>query len=497
MMEYETPIHPNGVFPGLLGKVHDRIGDTPKDAAMLGTTIQGAIALPTSGIAKIECGNYIRLMPLCSAHAIIGAPSSGKSFHFRVAFAPVIRFVEKQRQTLREQQTSKKTEHDIWQSKYAATKVKVGNEFIKGGDFAGYEKGLHDLARGEPEILAESALMMSNATRTALALQFSRYAVGGLITAEGAQVLDNWQSDDFGLANTALENEPLTYNRVKAGLIQSNPYLTIMLPVQISKFDEFLVRCGKQFLGSGLGERFLCAYVPQSWVGTETNRPLTEEDRALLLRYVDLVTDLLVAMDANVRSGMTKMATKKMNQAAKNQLDDFRSKLRDIEKSGDYPNCVSFIGKLPDHVLRIAGQWNVALGVEGDISAEYIEAASQIGLYHLDVHRLLYAKPTRERQEIVDSQMLLKILQDRYARGDRPPARAELQNLAFNVGISTPARFGSALGVLGADGQVYVSPKGRVVLQHDIVYTHPQQDAKHHPTRMVSSRSNMAPDRFN
>lgn len=440
-----------------------RFGDTPKDAAGLGPQIQGAIAVAVAGITKVEHDdNYDHHLSLCSAHGVIAAASSGKSHHHRTAFSSVQRFRDTIRKTMGEERLVKRTERDIWASKYSATKSKVGLEFVSGGDVIGHVQTLHDLARSEPALPVELALTMTDTTRTALIKQLSLYPVGGLITAEGGQVFDNWRPDDFGTVNSALENESISLNRVKYGLVQVNPYLTIMLAVQGTKFNEFLARAGTQFFGSGLGWRFLLSLIPESWVGTETDRPLTDDDRALLRRYHDRIYTLLCMMDAHVRAGLPNMRVKALKQAAKKVMAEFRRQLRELDRSDQYADCSSFIGKMPDHVLRMAGQWAVFEDIEGDVPAEYIEAAVQVVRYHLDVHHLLQAKPARERQETIDAQLLLDILHE--ARRDRSPTRAQLSNLAFNAGISTAARFGNALGLLGSEKKIEVSRTGRVYL---------------------------------
>jgi len=459
----DMPIYPTGA-PKLTGRMLARFGDTPKDAAGLGPQLQGSIALGASGIAKVEHDSYgHHRLALCSAYGVIAAASSGKSHHSRMALRSVQEFGDLARRTAHEQRIRQRTKHDIWASAYGATKSRIGLEFVNGGNPKGHVRTLRKLARREPALPVEAGLMMTDTTRTALIRQLSLYPVGGLITPEGGHVFDKWRSDDFPAINTALENEPLALNRVKDGLVQADPYLTIMLPVQDTKFNEFVARYGEQFFGSGLGWRFLFSLIPKSWVGTETNRPLTDEDLALLQCYHDRSYELLDAMHASVRAGLQNMRVKVLDSAAKNTMTAFRRQLRELDRSGQYPACASFIGKMPDHVLRMAGQWAVFENIEGDIPAEYIEAAIEVVTYHLDVHRLIQTKPSRERLETHDADLLLGVLND-AARYGRPPTRSELMNLALNAGISSASRFGNALGLLGSEKKVELSRNGRVHL---------------------------------
>lgn len=458
----DTPIYPN-VAPGLTGCMLARFGDTPKDAAGLGPQLQGAIALGASGFAKVKHDSYGHHLALCGAYGVIAAASSGKSHHSRMALRPIQEFGDAARRTAREERLKQRTNRDIWASVYGATKNRIGLEFVNGGNAKGHVRTLRKLARKEPALPVELGLMMTDTTRTALIKQLSLYPVGGLITPEGGQVFDKWRSDDFPAINTALENEPLALNRVKDGLVQADPYLTVMLPVQDTKFNAFLACLGAQFFGSGLGWRFLLSLIPKSWVGTETNRPLTDEDLALLQRHHDRSYALLDAMHASVRAGLQNMRVKVLNPAAKSTMVVFRRQLRELDRSGQYAACASFIGKMPDHVLRMAGQWAVFENIEGDIPAEYIEAAIEVVTYHLHVHRLIQAKPSRERLEAHDADLLLGVLND-AARYGRPPTRSELMNLALNAGISSASRFGNALGLLGVEKKVEVSRSGRVHL---------------------------------
>lgn len=452
------------VIPGLLGQLHKRYGNTAKDAAILGACLNGACSLSVSGVAKVERDTDSSTLGLNSAHASFAPSSSGKSVHFRRAIKPMIVWEEKKRVHQREERHTTKTKHHTRDSKISALKAALGKEFISDGDISGYEAKIHDVVRDEPAEVAASALMQSNVTGQALLRQLACNPISGLMTAEGNQVLDKFRAEDFSTINSALESEPMTFNRVASGVTPiTNPLLTILLATQPSYFQNFKARHGELFNNTGLGARFLCTISAEAWVNTEIITPDTEDDHAINQRYFDRSLNLLDIMDSNVLSGMEKMIIVKRSAPAKTRIAEFRRQTNELQGSGRYPNCSGFIGKMVDHAARLSAMWHVFEDREGDVSSEYVESAIQLVLYHLEIHRMLHAQPEPARDEVHDSQLLLDILCD-MRRNERPLTRAELMNLAFNVGISSAARFGNALGLLGAEGTVQITRSGHIHL---------------------------------
>ncbi|CAG4910208.1 DUF3987 domain-containing protein [Paraburkholderia saeva] len=459
----DVPIYPNGVIPGLLGQLHDRYGDTPKDAALLGSCLHGAGAIAASGVARCRRDDDGEEMVINGVHAPVAGSGTGKSVHYRRATNPIKAWEQKQHESTREEKVHKEVEGHAWDSRFGAVKKKIGHEHVNGGDAEAYKQELLKLICNKPEEDAESALMQSDSTSQALVHAFKRFPVGALATSEGGSIFERMRPGDFPLINSMLDGETVTHSRVKTGTMKIHPNFSILLPVQNETFVDFLAQHGTKYETSGLGPRSHYAYVSPAWIGTEIIREETDADRDLIRRYATRVHELLDTMVANVRRGMTGLPVKELSPKAKAHLGQLRRQNRELIESGEYAVCSRFIAKQGDHVTRMAALWHVFEGREGDVSCEYVEAAAEILQYHLDVYRLLHAKPPRERQEANDADLLLGVLQDAIRYG-RPPTRPELMNLALNAGISSASRFGNALGLLGSEKKVEVSRTGRVHL---------------------------------
>ncbi|MFC4299593.1 DUF3987 domain-containing protein [Castellaniella hirudinis] len=468
--------------------MHTRYGNTDKDAGIFGTCFQGVASLLTSGVAKVARLENDTSMVLSSSNIAIGPSGSGKSVAFRLATAPIKTKEAKLREHIREAHHDTEAKRLATGGKIKAVTAEIGKEYLEGGDTSNQEGKLLQLIRNAPADVADSALMQSNATVQALLRQLARNPVSGLMTAEGNQVLDMIRAEGFSIINSALDGEPMALNRVSSGVIVIDmPLLTVLLLTQNENFSRSLLRSGTIFNTSGLGPRTLCSYCPEEWVGTENIIPDSEADREMNQAYTDRCHDLLDCMDENVRSGMTSMRIIKHSQSAKTRLNALRRQTAELLQSGLYPSCSGFINKIPDHVSRMSAAWNAFEGQEGDISSEYVEGAIEVVLYHLEVHRLLHAKPAPARNEVQDAQLLLDMLYE-LRRDERPPTRQELQNLAFNAGISSAARFGNALGLLGADRRIEVTRAGRILIV---------PPNRIQPTSgRLASQPNMARDRF-
>lgn len=487
-MEHQIPRYPKHIIPGLLGRMHSRYGNTDKDAAILGPCLQGAAGLVASGVAKVERDEDGTPMVLCGSYIAIGPSGSGKSTLFRRATNPIKTREAKQRERLHEARYICQAQRHTADGKIGALRTEIGKAFMGGEDSSSHEEKLLDVIRNAPKEVADSALMQSNVTGQALLRQLARNPISGLITAEGNQVLDKLRAEDFSAINSALDGEPMALNRVGTGVIPiATPILTVLLTTQNGNFKKFLARDGELFNTSGWGPRCLCSVVPENWVGTENIIPDSEADQEMNQDYADRCHDLLDDMVENVRTGMEGMDVKKISLQAKARLVEFRRQTSALQRSDRYPGCSGFISKMVDHVARMSAIWHVFEGREGDISSEYVEGAIELVHYHLDVHRLLHAKPEAARSSVREAQLLLDILYELHRR-ERPPTRAELQNLAFNEGISTAARFGNALGLLGADRKVQLTRSGRI---HIVL---PSQ-VRSSPCRLVS-QPNLASDRF-
>ncbi|KVL48446.1 DUF3987 domain-containing protein [Burkholderia territorii] len=319
-----VPIYPNGVIPGRLGQIHDRYGDTPKDAALLGSSLHGAGAIAVSGVARCRRDYDGEEMVINGVHVPVGGSGTGKSVHYRRATNPIKTWEQMLRESAREEKVHKEVEGHAWDSTFGAVKKKIGHEHVNGGDVEAYKQELLKLIRNKPEADAESALMQSDSTSQALVHAFKRFPVGALATSEGGSIFDRMRPGDFPLINSMLDGETVTHSRVKTGTMKINPSFSILLPVQNETLADFFARHGTKHETSGLGPRSHYAYVSPAWIGTEIIREETDADRDLIRRYAARVHELLDTMAMNVRRGMISLPVKELSPKAKAHLGQLR-----------------------------------------------------------------------------------------------------------------------------------------------------------------------------
>ena len=459
----EVPHYPTGVFPGILGEMQHKYGNTPKDAALSGPCLIAAGMIAASGVARCRRDESDGDMTINIAQIVIAPSGAGKSVHLRRSTHGIQTWEQKQNVAAQEQKIDKEVDGLVFQSKFSAVKKRMGREFEAGGDIDEHKKQLHLLLSNKPEKELSYALMQSDATTQAIIHSLNRSPVGAVVNAEGGANLDRLRAKDFPFLNSMLDGEVFTHSRVRTGTMKIRPYFSVLLMAQNEKYYDFEARCGAQMEAAGLSARNHPTFVPQNWVGSEILTEDNDADKECSRRFNTRIHDLLDTMSVNVRNGMTSLRVIENSPPSKVVLTRLRKENHELMQSREYEKCQRFIAKRIDHVIRLAGMWHVFEGREGDVSAEYVEAASEVLRYHLDVHRFLQSKPSRELLEENDAELLHTVL-SRVMSHRNPPTRAQLMNLAFNVGISTTARFNNALGLLGAERQIEVDRLGRVHL---------------------------------
>ena len=77
----EVPHYPTGVFPGILGEMQHKYGNTPKDAALSGPCLIAAGMIAASGVARCRRDESDGDMTINIAQIVIAPSGAGKSVH--------------------------------------------------------------------------------------------------------------------------------------------------------------------------------------------------------------------------------------------------------------------------------------------------------------------------------------------------------------------------------------------------------------------------------
>ena len=293
---------------------------------------------------------------------------------------------------------------DSWESKRAGIKDKI-RQLAKGSkSTATMESALGDLENEKPMPPRVPRLTYADATPEALTHALAKeWSSGGVMSAEAGIVFgSHGMNKESVMRNLATLNQlwdggPLTIDRrTTDSFIVSGARLTVALQVQDATLRDFLARAGPLARGSGFLARFLLAW-PET---TQGFRPFTEAPphwphMAAFNRRIAEILERLPDMDANgalVPRVLTLTADAKAAWIVHH--DDVENELR---SGGDLYDIRDVASKSADNVARLAALFQVfdstnSTNSSSNIEVRYVEAASQLALWHLNESRRFFGE---------------------------------------------------------------------------------------------------------
>jgi hypothetical protein len=486
------PVYPvEAVRPKVLAEMLTKFGNTPRRGILLAAAIDAAVSLCTSAIARVRREDGTA-SPIFDYGLLVSPTGAGKTHQDRRVKPSIKDFIDERSAVAADEMIHQESLDISHKSKIKHLGNKIGKDFVEGADVTNEEIRLRQLIAKTPKSQTMPDWLYEETTLQALLRGLHNFPVAALWVDDAAYVLDALIRQALSIIAKLWDEGTLAHNRVVNGRMNIHSSFTMYLTIQNEIYADFLAKSGKKFVASGVAGRFLPYVVTADMMGDD-NIDDSADDNGVGEGFAKCAQELLGHEVINAKTGLAKLPVLELSEPAKIKRSGFRRQVQEMLRNPELADCTGFVAKMPDHVLRLAARWHLFERVNGDLSAEYLESAIEVVLtYHLPVYRLLHTKPQHARNEVRDAQLLLDILCD-SRRYERLLPRAELRNLAYNVGISTNNRFENALGLLGSEGKIHVSPKGRIHL----VLPNQTSGIDRSTIGQIAQQPNMSPDRFN
>ena len=280
---------------------------------------------------------------------------------------------------------------DAWEAKCSGTKDKI-RHLTKGGEETGsFEQQLSELISQKPERPRVPRLIYIDVTPEALAFSlFSSWPSGGLMSAEGGQVLgSHGMSSSSVMRNLAMLNQLWDGNALHIDRKTSDSFsvvgarLTISIQIQEPALREFLSGSGDLARGTGFLARFLVVW-PES---TQGNRPFVEAPKQWpkLSLFNQRLSQILNTPCKFNEYESLKPSLLNFSIDAKQAWIEYHNHIESLLKQGGELSDVRDVAsKSADNAARIATLFEVFQNPTSTIiSKESFDCAKAIAAWHL------------------------------------------------------------------------------------------------------------------
>jgi putative DNA primase/helicase len=284
------------------------------------------------------------------------------------------------------------------------------------------EKQLKALDKAKPIKPKVPQLLFQDVTPEALSFELYKvWASGAVISAEAGIVFgSHGMGQDSVMRNLATLNILWDGGELKVSRRTQESYsligarLTVSLQVQEPTIRNFIAKSGGLARGTGFLARFLIAQ-PAS---TQGERPYTESP--LDWPYLD-------AFNARILAILNSPQPQDEGSYLAPQLEFFSQEAKELwvlahneiesKLKGELFQIRDVASKTADNIARLACLFHKFSGESGPISAEHLEAACRIGIWHLDQSRRFLSKLERSPQE-VNADRLFEWIQNECAKSE-------------------------------------------------------------------------------
>jgi Protein of unknown function (DUF3987) len=384
--------------------------------SLIASSALSAISLATQSQCDVERDR--KLTGPTSLYFLVIADSGERKSTADKYFTKAIKIWEKQQiEKFKPEITQFKSEFSIWSNKRSGLLNKIKNPKSKDPPLADLEKSLKALDLEEPIPPKIPRLLYQDATPEALGYSlFKIWPAGGIVSAEGGIVFGshgmNQESVMRNLAtlNLLWDGADLTVDRkTQESYTLMGARLTISLQVQEPTVRNFITKSGNLARGTGFLARFLIAY-PES---TQGDRPYTESPVVWphLEAFEARLAVLLNAPQPFNGMGILEPLNIPLSLEAKELWINAHD---NIEKSlnGELYAVRDVASKTADNIARIACLLHVFEGITGPISAQHMQSAISLGIWHLDESRRFLSKLTLSPKENNANKLLDWLMQE-------------------------------------------------------------------------------------
>lgn len=437
-------------FPTFQAAVNQGLDNSQAPQRMCLATALSALSLACQGLIDVRTPGG-RIIPT-SLMFLIVAKSGERKSTIEAMFLQAIRaFQEEHDKNYQNDIARYEREHRIWSAKTKALEKALKKLVSDGDDCTEVEAALRQ--HMEDELVAPRKIQLLYEDATPQAILWGLHAdfpSAGLMSSEGATILDGPAFADMPKLNALWSGDQVTVSRVTKGTFRIvDARLTASIMVQPGLFDRHMDGRGGAVRDSGLFARFMVCY-PVSTQGTR------------FLNHGTSSTEYLDAFGARIAEILTQNLALIRNPEFKRDVLEFSPEASarwlwifnyiegEIRPGGRYGEANDHASKLADNIARTAALLHYFEKFDGPISLDTLNAAAQICDACSYDFTMLFVKPPQEHADAMELNELLNRLRSttRYVRKANVRRRCP-RSLRFD------GRFYTALDLLCSQGYVF------------------------------------------
>lgn len=376
--------YPVDAFPSNLRNVimalHE---DTLIPVEMIGSTVLAALSLAQQPLINVGSPFGNKKPEPCSLYFLTLAKSGeGKSPLRECIMAPFDDFASEMHEEYEALLDVYKKDYAIWSSKEKALNRNFQKVVKNGGEDEIEELRLREHQAIEPVKPRAFEMFYEDATPEGIIQGLIEYPYAGVFSDEAITFFTGKLKNNLGLLNKIWKNEPLSVSRKKEGTIRVNAYLTFLLMVQPSIFEEYLERYGKRAVSSGFLARFLFTDTI-STIGQRRANLNQQNSKQALDRLFKHINYLLQKQKEHFYDATLPKKTLELTEDAKRLFENAINKYQfNIAKNQPWEHISEFISKAGSHAIRIAAILDFHSG--DSISESNLKSALTITEWHLN-----------------------------------------------------------------------------------------------------------------
>lgn len=403
---YEKEAYPLDAFPEpLRAAVKDIATITKAPIAMCGVGVLSALSLAGQGLVDVKRGRHLT-GPTSLFLLSIAESGERKTTVDKLAFAAIRKHQQELEKALEPELKAFSAEHKAWEAIHKGivngiTKV-AGSQKSNQGALDELRNKLKANEENKPVPPPMPLLMSSSSTPEGLLRDLAkRWPSSSTISSEAGVVFGaHSMGADSVMRNLATLNvlwDGCEHINSRAdedkNFTVRGARFTMSLQVQHHVLVDFMKRAGELARGSGFLARFLLAW-PESTQGT---RFYEEPDKYMtgLARFDSRITQLLQIElpKADEHSLALEPHMLELTPEAKAVWVELHDAIEsELKAHGDYADVRDVASKTADNAARIAALFHLyEHGPKGSISAEHIQQAGALAVWHLhEARRLLF-----------------------------------------------------------------------------------------------------------
>lgn len=387
-MVIRPPSLPNKLAPPLLQAVMDELSPYGHGTPLMLPTLLAAVAFSTAGKmhSRTPDGRIYDHTIYCM---VISPSGTGKTFFLDTLFRdPVNAAIAQYNSEGKREIAQLQVARSIW-----ILRVKsVQNGLKKATDpekSETLEKELVELMLNEPPKvrLLDHILVTDASCKAVITEILYEYPYAGWIATEAMSTLGDMRSGDENRLAEVWDGKRLTWVRSKQAPKQIDPHLTLLWTIQNERWQAYdSSPRGKRLRGSGAAARMLFTYMPEDTIADSgTIGPATQQ-------FCELIQAHLVDSITHSRTNWDNLPTIDFSRDAASCLRSIQFRYNSMKRDDRYKDHSDFVGRMLDHVCRVASLLHAIDTDAGEIKLEHVERAEAIIDYHFDVFCYLYPK---------------------------------------------------------------------------------------------------------